>query len=121
MVVKNQDLSGQSIEVSSSRRNYEFTLPMLGIHQTENAITAIGVIETLQELGYLIKENSVELGFSNLYWPGRFEILKDANPVVIVDGAHNPYSMKTLVNTLNSVFNKPFIFIYLFFLFSTKL
>ena len=48
-----------------------------------------------------------ELGFSNLYWPGRFEILMDANPVVIVDGAHNPYSMKTLVNTLNSVFNKP--------------
>ena len=107
VVVKNQDLSGQSIEVISSRRNYEFTLPMLGIHQTENAITAIGVIETLEELGYLIKENAVELGFSNLYWPGRFEILRDANPVVIVDGAHNPYSMKTLVNTLNSVFNKP--------------
>ena len=110
-MVKNQDLSGQLVEVISSQRKYEFTLPLLGIHQTENAITAICTIETLQELGYPIKKDSVELGLSNVCWPGRFEVLKASNPVVIVDGAHNPYSMQTLVNTLNSTFGNPKIIV----------
>ena len=107
VVVKNQDLSGQSIEVVSSQRNYEFTLPLLGIHQTENAITAICAIETLQELGYPINQDSVELGLSNVCWPGRFEVLRSSNQVVIVDGAHNPYSMQILVNTLSTTFKNP--------------
>ena len=105
--VKNQSFSGQSIEVISSKRNYEFVLPLLGIHQTENAITAICAIETLQELGYPISQDSVELGLSNVCWPGRFEVLRASNPVVIVDGAHNPYSIQTLVNTINTIFKKP--------------
>lgn len=111
VVIKNQDLSGQSIKVISSQRNYEFTLPLLGIHQTENAITAICAIETLQELGYPISRDSVELGLSNVCWPGRFEVLKDSNPVVIVDGAHNPYSIQTLVNTLDTTFENPKVII----------
>ena len=100
VVIKNQDLSGQSIEIISPQRSYEFNLPLLGIHQTENAITAICAIETLQELGYPINRDSVESGLSNVCWPGRFEVLKDSNPVVIVDGAHNPYSMQILVLSL---------------------
>ena len=107
VVVKNQDLSGQFIEIISSQRSYEFTLPLLGIHQAENAITAVCTIETLQELGYSISQDSIEFGLSNVCWPGRFEVLRTSNPVVIVDGAHNPYSIQKLVNTVNTTFKKP--------------
>ncbi|MED6296537.1 MAG: cyanophycin synthetase, partial [Chloroflexota bacterium] len=83
------------------------TLPLLGMHQAENAITAVCTIETLQELGYSISQDSVELGLSNVCWPGRFEVLRTSKPVVIVDGAHNPDSIQKLVNTLNTTFKKP--------------
>jgi len=101
VVIKNKDLSGQYLQVKSPLRNYEFKLPLLGIHQTENTLAAICTIETIKELGYLIDEDSVETGLSKVCWPGRFEVLKTSGPTLIVDGAHNPYSMERLVDTVN--------------------
>ena len=101
VVIKNKDLSGQYLQVKSPLRNYEFKLPLLGIHQTENALAAICAIETIKELGYPIDEDSVETGLSKVCWPGRFEVLKTSGPTLIVDGAHNPYSMERLVDTVN--------------------
>ena len=99
--VKNKDLSGQYLHVRTPLRNYEFKLPLLGIHQTENALTAICAIETLKQSGYLIDDDSVEVGLSKVCWPGRFEVLETSGPTLIVDGAHNPYSMERLVETVN--------------------
>ena len=101
VAIKHKDLSGQYLQVKTPLRDYEFKLPLLGIHQTENALTAICAIETIKELGYLIDEDSVETGLSKVCWPGRFEVLKASGPILIVDGAHNPYSMERLVETVN--------------------
>ena len=107
VVIKNKDLSGQYLQVKSPLRNYEFKLPLLGIHQTENALAAICAVETIKELGYLIDEDSVETGLSKVLWPGRFEVLKTSSPTIIVDGAHNPYSMERLVDTVKDHLDKP--------------
>ena len=107
VVIKNKDLSGQYLQVKSPLRNYEFKLPLLGIHQTENALAAICAIETIKELGYPIDEDSVETGLSKVCWPGRFEVLKTSGPTLIVDGAHNPYSMERLVDTVNDHMDNP--------------
>ena len=111
VAIKNKDLSGQYLLVKTPLRDYEFKLPLLGIHQTENALTAICAIETIKELGYLIDEDSVETGLSKVCWPGRFEVLKTSGPILIVDGAHNPYSMERLVETVNDYMDNSKVFV----------
>ncbi|MDC0035557.1 Mur ligase family protein [Chloroflexi bacterium] len=105
VVVKKHDLSGQLLNIETPRRGYEFKLPLIGKHQMENALTAICTIETLEELGHQIDKDCVESGMANLSWPGRFEVLKSSDPIVIVDGAHNPDSMDKLANTVKDTVN----------------
>jgi len=64
-------------------------LPLLGIHQTENALTALEVIHILNGQGeYQISVEHALEGIAKTVWRGRFEILA-RRPLVIVDGAHN--------------------------------
>jgi len=75
------------------------TLPLLGAHQLENACTAVAAIEVLREQGVKIEREDVRRGLANVDWPGRMEVLGRA-PLVVVDGAHNPYSVQRLLDTL---------------------
>ena len=79
-------------------------MPLLGAHQVENACCALGAIEALSERGYTVHPGSIEAGFRHVEWPGRLEVLK-TSPLVIVDGAHNPYSMQRLVQALQYQLN----------------
>lgn len=72
---------------------------LLGEYQLENAAVAIGILERIRDRGYPVAYDKILLGFNNVDWPGRFEILKDT-PLVIADGAHNPYSAMRVVETL---------------------
>ncbi len=71
-------------------------LPLLGAHQLENACTAVAALETLRAQGHLIPRQAVRRGLAQVQWPGRFEILGRA-PTVVVDGAHNVYSIERLL------------------------
>ena len=51
--------------------------------------------------GFAISEQAVTEGFANVVWPGRFEVLR-REPLVIVDGAHNPNGVEELANCLNT-------------------
>ena len=76
---------------------------LLGEYQLENAAVAIGILERIRDRGYPVAYDKILLGFNNVDWPGRFEILKET-PLVIADGAHNPYSAMRLVETLATDF-----------------
>ncbi len=76
---------------------------LLGEYQLENAAVTIGILERVRDLGYPVAYDKILLGFNNIEWPGRFEILKET-PLVIADGAHNPYSAMRLVETLATDF-----------------
>jgi len=96
------DLDGQRLDVF--RPGHEdapeyagLTLPLLGQHQLENACAAIATMETLRERGVAIEREAVRQGIAAVEWPGRLEIL-GRKPLVVVDGAHNTYSMQCLLD-----------------------
>ncbi|NLG50014.1 MAG: bifunctional folylpolyglutamate synthase/dihydrofolate synthase [Chloroflexi bacterium] len=98
------DLSGQRFAVY--RAGHETTpeypdlhIPLLGAHQLENACTAVAAAETLRSQGVNITPEAVALGLARVEWAGRLEILAE-RPLVVVDGAHNPYSAQRLLEAL---------------------
>ena len=55
------------------------------------------------ELGYEISEDSLRRGLKKAKIRGRFEVI-NTNPVVIIDGAHNPDGAEVLVDSLKELF-----------------
>lgn len=81
--------------------NTEIELALMGLHQTENAKTALTVLENLRCKGLLeISDESIEKGFKAAVNPARFEIISK-NPLVILDGAHNPNGIEALQKSLD--------------------
>jgi len=72
---------------------------LLGNHQLRNASLAVCAAELINKKGVLIEKETVKQAIHETSWPGRFEIIQK-NPVVVLDGAHNPAAWKTLINTL---------------------
>lgn len=76
---------------------------LLGLYQVRNAVTAVITAEALIEKGYKITEKSLREGLISAHWPGRLELLQ-REPVVIVDGAHNPQGASALVESMETLF-----------------
>jgi dihydrofolate synthase/folylpolyglutamate synthase len=81
---------------------------MLGRYQTANAAVALDAVDLLkklseetfgspavQMLSERLTESVIFEGIENARWPGRFEVAAH-QPLVIVDGAHNPDGMRAL-------------------------
>lgn len=62
-------------------------IPLHGRHQADNAIVALTAVEAF--FARPIDSAVIEEAFSGARMPGRFEVLGH-QPLVIVDGAHNP-------------------------------
>jgi dihydrofolate synthase/folylpolyglutamate synthase len=93
------DLRGPKFSVRGMKGNYKLTIPLLGDYQLENAATAVTALETLASNGARISSKCIREGFHKVTWPGRFQILNH-KPLVVVDGAHNTYSMKKLIENI---------------------
>lgn len=76
-------------------------LPVHGHHQARNAATALAAVEGFfdRPLG----RDIVEAAFGGLELPGRFEIVAH-EPVVVLDGAHNPPGAASAAATLDETF-----------------
>ena len=98
-------LEKQMIEICSSinGKTTELEIGLLGKHQVENAAIAFGALKRLDEEGIHISEKAIKEGFSNVFWPGRFEIL-NLNPPVVVDSAHNPDSVRMARKSVEEYF-----------------
>jgi len=87
-------------------------LNLSGRHQVTNAGLAISATEKLKELGWKIKTKAIRDGLKNVSWRGRLEIARD-NPLTVLDVAHNPAGIKTLIKALEEFFpGKKIIFIF---------
>lgn len=100
-------LDGQSFRLSSFHypgssqpHSAEFTIPLLGSHQIENAAIAYTALKTS---GIAISDEAIHRGFAQVKWPARFEVLRREPPVVI-DSAHNRDSARRLRETLDEYF-----------------
>jgi dihydrofolate synthase/folylpolyglutamate synthase len=97
------DYSKQVFSVHSSQRDYQLTTPLLGDHQLENAACAIAAVEALQSMGLKITYRGIVQGIANVTWPARLQILGTA-PLLLIDGAHNVYSVKTVISSIKKYF-----------------
>ena len=98
------DPGGQSFDLRGLEGRYRLWMPLLGDYQLENAATAVAVVETLRRRGFAVAKESVVQGLRQVRWPARLEVLRRGDVTVVVDGAHNPYSMRRLVEALPQYF-----------------
>ena len=98
-------VTGEVFDYSSSARQGRFQTGLLGIHQIENAGMAITLLDTYcQETERELASNDlVAQALEETSWPGRLEIFSK-DPLMILDGAHNPHAIKALVATLQERF-----------------
>ena len=82
-----------------------FTTKLLGSYQPSNAALAIETARQLRERGWKLTDDVIKRGVANTSWPGRFEVVSDDMPVVVVDGGHNPQGAEVLADSLRDVFD----------------
>ncbi|WP_323128305.1 glutamate ligase domain-containing protein, partial [Streptococcus pneumoniae] len=82
-----------------------FQTSLLGLYQIENAGMAIALLDTFcQEDGRELASNDfLGQALEETSWPGRLEIVS-RDPLMILDGAHNPHAIKALLVTLQERF-----------------
>ena len=98
-------VTGEVFDYTSAVRQGCFQTGLLGLHQIENAGMAIALLDTFcQEDGRALPANTlVAQALEETRWPGRLEVLS-SEPMMILDGAHNPHAIKALVATLQERF-----------------
>jgi dihydrofolate synthase/folylpolyglutamate synthase len=78
-------------------------LNLIGTHQVDNALTAITALCHLDRRQSRVDPAALLGGLETVRWPGRFEVVSGEIPIVL-DGAHNPDSMRKLRRTVEEVF-----------------
>lgn len=93
----------QEFSIHGELRDYIVRTTQLGMFQGENIALAIKTIEQLQMKGIYISDENIIDGIFVAFNPGRMEIISE-NPIILLDGAHNPVGMDMLKNTLEKDF-----------------
>jgi dihydrofolate synthase/folylpolyglutamate synthase len=93
-VVENQlALGGRVIDLRTPTTVYPGVfVPLHGRHQADNAAVALTAVEAF--FAAPLADDIMREGFAEVVMPGRFEVLGH-QPLVIVDGAHNPAGADT--------------------------
>lgn len=98
LTVSEQKLSGSRL----CYHGREFFLPLSGAHQVENAKTALAALEWLNDGDLLpVSDDAIAEGFAKAVNPARLETLC-VNPVVLLDGAHNPNGIEALKGAIDA-------------------
>ena len=105
VITPNQnDLSDVEISVlgnSFCYKDEEYKTNLGGAYQIENALVAI---ETLKNCGLEISSASIKKGLQNAFIPARLEVISK-NPLIVIDGAHNPDGADALCEALKDYEN----------------
>lgn len=99
-----QELKGQKVRLQSQQTSYgTMVLPLHGRHQLENLATAVAAAELFCDIvGCPLNESIMRRGVESVVWPGRFQVVAE-DPVVVLDGAHNPCAAAALADVLKDV------------------
>ena len=136
---ENVEIDGLITKVTykaSNNKEYILNLQALGTYQIKNAKTAVevaivldkaltektnicdesdknngtGMKNNINNIGNTIEKN-IKKGIEKTVWPGRMEVISK-EPLIIIDGAHNPGAVLELRKTLDLYFtNKRITFI----------
>jgi len=105
--------AGLEITVTTPAGSYRnMRLPLLGMHQAENAALAVAAVDGLRARGWDISDGALRDGLARSHWPGRLEIV-DRHPIVLVDGAHNPAGLERTLTAVKSLAsNRPLAIVF---------
>ena len=79
-------------------------ISMIGMHQVQNAVCALTVLEVLRKEHQIdLERDNIYSGFRKAKQAGRFEILRK-EPYVILDGAHNEAGAEALRTVITQHF-----------------
>ena len=95
------DLTNVNISVLGNTFSYkgiEYKTNLGGNYQIENSLIAI---ETLKNCGLLISDNDIKTGLEKAFIPARLEVVSK-NPLIVIDGAHNPDGASELGEALKN-------------------
>jgi len=98
--VRARDLEAQTIDAAGPGWRLEgLRLPLLGVYQPSNALVALAAARTLG-----VRDAACREGLARARWPGRFEVLRARDRIVVLDGAHNPAGAAALAASLTEWF-----------------
>lgn len=104
-----RSLAGLRLSIRTPQHDYEdLHVSLAGDHQAGNARLALLAIEMVKDKmsGIRISREHIVDGFANVRrysgLRGRFEVVRHS-PLTIVDVAHNPDAVRTLVSTLSAL------------------
>lgn len=98
--VRRVSLLGTTIDIKHDEEEYKgLDLSLIGKYQAENFACAFGMAQLLRREGFEVLPKHIVKAASKVKHPARFQVW-GKNPLIILDGAHNLYSIKALVSTL---------------------
>jgi len=86
--------------VTLVKEKYQGEIGLEGVHQKLNATVAIKVIEAISDQ-FPVSKEMIKTGIKQAQIVARFEKINVGNKTVILDVAHNPAAVQTLVDTLS--------------------
>jgi dihydrofolate synthase / folylpolyglutamate synthase len=110
-------LEGQTLQVwqaaeAGEVKSIELEIPLLGVHQVENAAIAYAALQVARKQGIALTESQIQEGFGQVTWAARFEVLQ-REPGVVVDCAHNRDSAEKLRQAVDDYFpGKPVVLVF---------
>ena len=103
--IMKSDVKGNIFNLKGIYNDYKnLYIPLLGKYQVDNAATAVTTIEALRIKGLNISKRAILEGLEKVNWEGRLEIIQ-YDPLLILDGAHNPNGVKKVRQALEEVFS----------------
>ncbi|WP_461223715.1 bifunctional folylpolyglutamate synthase/dihydrofolate synthase [Lacticaseibacillus suihuaensis] len=84
----------------------DLRIPLVGPYQVQNAGVAIQAAKlAAAALGVPLPAGAIRRGLAKSTWPARMEQLS-ADPLIVIDGAHNPQGIQSLIDALHQVFGR---------------
>jgi dihydrofolate synthase / folylpolyglutamate synthase len=81
----------------------EIRLNLRGRHQIENASIALLAVDQLKEQGYRIDPDFSAQALGTVRWPGRLEMAPGFSPPFLLDCAHNPMGVRSLIGFMDDM------------------
>lgn len=91
------------VQVFSYKTRKAVKLSLPGLYQQKNAAVVLEAVDALVKGGISISEEQVREGLASVLWQARLEVLSE-QPLLLVDGSHNPQGMQATVESLTQFF-----------------
>ena len=100
VLVRSRDRTAQVLDCAGPDWRLDaLEVPLLGVYQPSNALVALTAARVLG-----VSDAAAREGLARARWPGRFEVLRARDRVVVLDGAHNPAGAQALARSLTEWF-----------------